>query len=324
MWSSRYSQKRLKINASNVLFVGCVCIVKGNKVKKSFKLVLGSLTLILALAITSFFAFRYTEHYTSDFLDYDIYSEYLKEERRVFVRLPKNYDENKRYPLIIKSDGNFNLQRWDETISEQSKRAEIQDSIVVAIPNLFWTDTRNRDLVPPYARKDVKIEARPDSDNAPEIFGKADVFLNFIEKEVIPFVEQKYLINSNRILSGFSAGGSFVLYTIVTKPQLFSGYFVFSPAAWYDNSVVVKEFTAGLLNANVTKSPIFLYLSIGGEENEIITGSFKGLLSAIEANAPANFYSAFHYSNGAGHSENPYVSVPKALQAYYEFRKNRF
>lgn len=260
----------------------------------------------------------YLDEYTSNFIDHTIYSSTLKENRKIFIRLPKGYDNNKRYPLIIKTDGNFNLKRWDESISKLSEQGSVNDSIVAAIPNLFWIDSRNRDLVPPYARQNVQIEARPFDMNAPEIFGKADLFLGFIENEVLPFIKKEYSINDDRVLSGFSAGGSFVLYTITTNPGLFTGYFAFSPAAWYDDSVVVEEFSEGLKNIN--GAPLFLYLSLGDAENEIITGSFKGLLSAIELDAPENLKSGYSYSEGAGHAENPYVSVPKALKAYYKFR----
>lgn len=261
---------------------------------------------------------RYFKEYTSEFTDITLYSSVLDENRKLFVRLPQHYDKAKSYPLIIKTDGNFNLKRWDESLSQLSKNEVIEDSIIVAIPNLFWFDTRNRDLVPPFARKDVQIGARAPSENEPNVFGKADLFLAFIEDEVIPFIEERYSVNDNRVLSGFSAGGSFVLYTIITKPKLFTGYFAFSPAAWYDESVVVSEFKTGL--QRISGRPLFLYLSIGTAENDIITGSFKQLLSGIEQNAPSNLYSDYSYSEGAGHSENPYISVPKALKAYYEFR----
>ncbi|WP_036971892.1 alpha/beta hydrolase [Pseudoalteromonas lipolytica] len=278
--------------------------------------------ILLAAGAAAFFKMQqYKEDYASDFVDETIYSSVLDENRKIFVRLPSNYERSKKYPLIIKTDGNFNLKRWDETLAELSSQDIAEDSIIVAIPNLFWVDSRNRDLVPPYARRDVSIEARPENENHPDIFGKADVFLTFIETELIPYLEKNYSINDNRLLSGFSAGGSFVLYTIVTKPNLFSGYFAFSPAAWYDDSVVVKEFAKNL-PATEGKS-IFLYLSLGEEENEIITGSFKGLLSALETNAPDNLQWADSYSKGAGHNANPYVSVPKALTKYYEFWSNK-
>ena len=289
------------------------------KIFNKFNVVVAVFILLLILAIM--FTKRYIEDYTSKFVDQTIYSSVLGENRKLFIRLPKNYDKNKSYPLIIKSDGNFNLNRWDESITELSKNGHIEDSIIVAIPNLFWIDSRNRDLVPPYARKDVMIEVRSPSDNSPEIFGKADLFLKFISTEVMPYIEANYSINDNRILTGFSAGGSFVLYTIVTQPELFSGYFAFSPAAWYDDSTVVSEFKKGLQHTG--GKPLFLYLSLGGAENAIITGSFKGLLSAIDSDAPINFYSEHSYSEAAGHARNPYVSVPKALQAYYDFRTEK-
>jgi predicted alpha/beta superfamily hydrolase len=276
---------------------------------------------VISLVGIGFLAKAYFQEQTSAFIDHTIYSSVLNESRKLFVRLPANYDSNKRYPLIIKSDGNFNLDRWDESLSTLSAQGHIQDSILVSIPNLFWTDTRNRDLVPPYARKDVQIEARPVDTNSPEIFGRADLFLAFIENEVLPFIEKHYPINENRVLTGFSAGGSFVLYVFSTSADLFTGYFAFSPAAWYDDSVVVKEFSNGL--KTIGDQPVFLYLSLGGAENEVITLSFKGLLSAIDTHAPANFNSAHSYSDGAGHNENPYISVPKALDAYYKFRSQK-
>lgn len=278
--------------------------------------------IVLAAGAAGFFkAQQYKDDYTSDFVDETIYSSVLGENRKIFVRLPSGYERSKQYPLIIKTDGNFNLKRWDETLADLSSQDITEDSIIVAIPNLFWVDSRNRDLVPPYARRNVRIEARPENDNHPDIFGKADKFLVFIETELIPYLEKNYSINDNRLLSGFSAGGSLVLYTVVTKPELFSGYFAFSPAAWYDDSVVVKEFAKNLPGTD--GKPIFLYLSLGSEENEIITGSFKGLLSAIDSNAPTSFYSEYSYSDDAGHVENPYVSVPLALRAYYNFRANK-
>ena len=179
-----------------------------------------SLTSLCIIAIVT--AIKYKAHYTSEFINQDIYSEYLNEKRRIFIRLPNNYDKHKQYPLIIKSDGNFNLKRWHQTIAKKASQGLIEDSILVAIPNQFWRDTRNRDLVPPYARKDVQIEARSVSENDPTIFGQADTFLQFIEHAVIPLIETNYPINNNRVLSGFSTDGSFTLYTLVTNPNLFS------------------------------------------------------------------------------------------------------
>ncbi|MCG9771371.1 alpha/beta hydrolase [Pseudoalteromonas piscicida] len=280
-----------------------------------------SLLGLIAIVAAGWKFTQYQSHYTSDYVDVVLSSEVLNEDRKVFIRLPKGYDKAHSYPLIIRTDGNFNLARWDEVLSSLAEQGRVEDAILVSIPNQFWTETRNRDLVPPYARQDVAIEARPESDNDPAIFGRADRFLQFVESELLPYLEANYSINDNRVLSGFSAGGSFVLYTMVTKPTLFDGYFAFSPAAWYDDSVVVKEFAKSL--ANIQGKPKYIYLSIGGAENDIITGSFHGLLDALEQHAPANVRWGHSISEGAGHSQNPAVSVPLALSEYHHFRKNQ-
>lgn len=280
-----------------------------------------SLLGLIAIVAAGWKFIQYQSYYTSDYVDVVLSSQVLNEDRKVFIRLPKGYDKAHSYPLIIRTDGKFNLARWDEVLSSLAEQGRVEDAILVSIPNQFWTETRNRDLVPPYARQDVAIEARPESDNDPAIFGRADRFLQFVESELLPYLEANYSINDNRVLSGFSAGGSFVLYTMVTKPALFDGYFAFSPAAWYDDSVVVKEFAKSL--ANIQGKPKYIYLSIGGAENDIITGSFRGLLEALEQHAPANVRWGHSISEGAGHSQNPVVSVPLALSEYHHFRKNQ-
>jgi hypothetical protein len=261
----------------------------------------------------------YLQNSVSEFKDHTLYSALLDENRKLFIRLPANYDPSQTYPLIIKTDGNFNLSRWHNTLTIYAEQAIVEESILVALPNQFWTDTRNRDLVPPYARKNVNIDERPESENDPAIFGGADLFLAFIEQELLPYLEANYALNDNRVLTGFSAGGSFVLYALSTKPALFNGYFAFSPAAWYDDGVVVNEFARSLSTLNGKKT--FLYLSLGADENSIITGSIKGLLAALERNKDHTITWQFSYSDGAGHNENPFVSVPKALYEYYQFRE---
>jgi len=181
------------------------------KIKSNKKYWLLGSALLAAVGFSGFKAYQYNKYYMSDFEDRVIESQVLNESRKIFIRLPKNYSPNKQYPLIIRSDGNFNLARWDTVLSEFAEQKTYPEAILVSIPNQFWTNTRNRDLVPPYARRDVNIEPRPASDNDPEIFGKADLFLSFIETEVLPYMHKHYSLSGERILSGFSAGGSFVI-----------------------------------------------------------------------------------------------------------------
>lgn len=240
----------------------------------------------------------------------------------MFIRLPANYNPKKAYPLIIKTDGNFNLDTWDKALTKQAKSEKGDKAILVSIPNLFFTDTRNRDLVPPYARQDVNTQARPEHETLIEPNGEADKFLAFIETELLPYLSAKYKLSNNRVLSGFSAGGSFVLYTLHTKPELFNGYFAFSPAAWYDDMTVVNNVKAFLTTqANKVKAPTYLYLSVGGAEHPLMLKAFNNLETALTANPNNNLVWQSAVNEGAEHSDNPPLSVAKALAGYSTFIK---
>ncbi|NMM39269.1 alpha/beta hydrolase [Pseudoalteromonas arctica] len=282
------------------------------KLNRTVIFILLSLAALIAAAVV---IYKYNAHYTSNFKDITIYSQVLGENRKVFIRLPRNYESNKRYSLIIRTDGNFNLTQWDSVMAGLPAQ---QNTILVSIPNQFWTFTRNRDLVPPYARQDVNTQARPASENSPELFGQADQFLAFIEGELLPYLESHYKLDNNRVLSGYSAGGSFVLYTMSTKPWLFNGYFAFSPAAWYDDMTVVKEFDQFLLQRSHNTDhnrQLSLYITVGGAEHPLMLSAFAGLNNSLNDNANDIIWNS-RINNGLEHRENPVVSVKQALDFY--------
>ena len=52
-----------------------------------------------------------------------------------------------------------------------------------------------------------------------------------MEREIIPFVEARYRVDTSyRVLGGSSLGGLFALYVLFTEPALFTAYIAPSPA----------------------------------------------------------------------------------------------
>jgi len=287
------------------------------RIKKAIILNMLLTASVFGLAITGF---SYYQNDVSEFVDVTLDSKVLKESRKVFIRLPDSFDKNKAYPLIIKTDGNFNLANWDKALKALNHESTLNEAILVAIPNQFFTDTRNRDLVPPYARKDVNTNPRPKHESSPEIFGKADLFLAFLEQELLTYLEANYTLTENRILTGFSAGGSFTLYTLHTKPKLFNGYFAFSPAAWYDDMTVTKRFDAFLkTNINCIKQPIFLYITVGGAEHSLMLGAYNNLVTSLAKHPNDWLKWGSTINSNAEHNQNPALSVDKALLNYTAF-----
>jgi predicted alpha/beta superfamily hydrolase len=134
----------------------------------------------------------------------------LKENRKIIIRLPGEYDTSKKtYAVLYLLDGNNN--NLLETVSSMNKLGSdenIPKMIVVAIEN---TD-RDRDMMP----LSTKQYAVP--------VAGAEQFLSFIGDELIPQIDKKYRTNQQRILCGKSLGGLFTLYALLSKPQLFESY----------------------------------------------------------------------------------------------------
>jgi uncharacterized protein len=136
----------------------------------------------------------------------------LKEFRRILIHVPENYSiSGKSYPVLYRLDGDPDL--LFETLSIVNRLALneeiIPDMIVVAIENT----NRTRDMWP------VNTKYNP----APQKAGAAE-FLDFIEKELIPYIESKYRTTEDRILCGQSLSGVFTIYAFLTKPELFNSY----------------------------------------------------------------------------------------------------
>lgn len=181
----------------------------------------------------------------------------LAEKRILNIYLPEGFHKNdsSKYPVIYLLDGaadedfihvagivQFNNFSWINRVPQ---------SIVVGIAN---TD-RQRDLTFPST-----LEANKKM--APTSGGSA-AFINFIEKELQPFIEKKYKANTNRTLIGQSLGGLLATEILLKKPMLFNKYIIISPSLWWDNGSLLQLSSTLLLeNFNQVTG---IYIGVGKE-----------------------------------------------------------
>lgn len=97
------------------------------------------------------------------------------------------------------------------------------------------------------------------------ISGKASFFLEFIREELFPYIESNYQVDTNnRMLSGYSFGGTFCLYTLFNDPGLFDMYFIGSPDIGYKDGELLKyEAKYASTHADLRAKVFF---SVGGKE----------------------------------------------------------
>jgi predicted alpha/beta superfamily hydrolase len=66
--------------------------------------------------------------------------------------------------------------------------------------------------------------------------GGADAFLDVLQGEVFPYIESRYGVQGDRrVLVGKSYGGLLATVALLSRPALFSGYLIISPALWWDD-----------------------------------------------------------------------------------------
>jgi len=145
-----------------------------------------------------------------------LYSTILQENRSLLIHLPENYEEsNKSYPVLYRLDGSSDIML--ETIVASNRLTysdEISpEMIIVSIENT----NRAKDMWP------TNTEYYPE----PNIPGAKD-FLGFLETELIPFMEGNYKTGQEKIICGQSLSGVFVLYALLSKPEIFDSYIVCS------------------------------------------------------------------------------------------------
>lgn len=143
----------------------------------------------------------------------------------LLIKLPASYEKNKdkNYPVIYFTDAVEHI----ALLSSASYMVWRDEVILVGIS---WQKDISDDLRKQYG---VHVSRFMDytykkviSTKHPKIkFGLADKHLAFIRKDVFKFVESNYRTEpNNRTYFGFSAGGVFGVYALMTQPDSFKNY----------------------------------------------------------------------------------------------------
>lgn len=174
-------------------------------------------------------------------------SKVLNEERTVLVYRPEGYERYQtQYPVLYLLDGGYHFHHVTGIVQFLSSQGYIPQLVVVGLPN---TD-RRRDFTP------TKI-------NNVKASGGADDFMEFMEKELFPFVEENYRVAPYRILVGHSLCGMFSIYSLFTKPDLFSAYIAISPWLLHNDQLLVKN-AEKMFKKNKSLNK-FLFMTVGNE-----------------------------------------------------------
>jgi predicted alpha/beta superfamily hydrolase len=167
-------------------------------------------------------------------------SKVLGETRRLNVYVPPIYRDSAtvRLPVLYMPDGGLaeDFLHVAGLVQVLVGNGTMRPFILVGIENT----QRRRDLTGPTTNAD-------DKKIAPRVGGSA-AFRQFIRRELMPAVRQRYRTTAETALLGESLAGLFTVETLLLEPDLFDTYLAFDPSLWWNNGQLTKQ-AAGTLAA---------------------------------------------------------------------------
>ncbi len=214
----------------------------------------------------------------------------LETTRRIWLYLPSGYAKSKKhYPVMYMHDGQnifddytAGFGEWgvDECADSMIRKGK-PACIIVGIDN-------GPNRMNEYNPYDFKGFGK----------GTGDQYLEFIVKNLKPFIDQHYrtlTTSENTIIAGSSMGGLISYYAMLKYPEVFGKGGIFSPAFWTAREI--KKLTD--ISGDKVKGTVFFY--IGGLEGEQYVADMKEITEKLGENSKAFIYTV-NDPNGA-HNE---------------------
>lgn len=244
-----------------------------------------------------------------------IHSQRLGETRKINIYLPEGYNASAatRFPVIYLLDGGmdedfvhivglvqFNSFPWLH---------RMPPTIVVGITNV----DRRRDLTYP-----TSIAA--DRKQYPEA-GHSDKFIDFIDKELQPYIEKNYKADGRRTLIGESLGGLLATEILLKRPSLFDRYIIVSPSLWWDDGSLLRYPTTDFAAAVRKKTDV--YIGVGkeglgiGEHPHVGEVDANILADKLKTSKAANLTVFFDYLPQEDHATLGHQAVFNAIRLLY-------
>lgn len=195
---------------------------------------------------------------------------------KIDVALPYSYSQggqdDRTYPVVYVTDGGGNFPIVVGSQRMLTLGQELPEMIVVGI----GYDTRDisrimairtRDLTPTADQDRLDRALQEPGTGLPSDVhhGGAEAFTMFIDKELKPFINDRYNVDvKNETYVGYSLGGLFGLYLLFNHDNAFDRYVIGSPSIWWDNGVSF-EYEANYAEGHKDMAKR-VFLSVGGLE----------------------------------------------------------
>lgn len=180
---------------------------------------------------------------------------------RILASWPEGEAPAGGWPVLYLLDGNvtFPIATASARMQDRvSARTGVAPAVLIGLGHagdaLHDTAGRSRDYTPPGPAQ-------------PSGFGGADLFLDFLEGELMPEIARRWPVDpARRAIFGHSLGGLFVLHAFLTRPGLFRRSVAASPSIWWANRAVLNAEPRFAMRPRVELERLGLMMIVGGDE----------------------------------------------------------
>lgn len=287
--------------------------------------------LIFAILLTIIGFLTYKLFFVSEYKPYDkskhqpfmlsvvdtIPSKALKETRVINVYLPEGYstESEEKYPVIYLLDGGveedfvhitglvrYNTQPWIDRFPK---------SIVVGIENTdrkkdFTFSVPNLDFVD-------RIGFQKDQFST---YGGSSNYISFLEKELQPFIANKYKTNETKTIIGESFGGLLATEILLKHRNLFTNYIIMSPSLWWGKESLLAAAPSLLKTGNHTEIKVYIGAP-NKDENQIMYNDAVALKEVLKREGGDKMSVLFDYLPDESHSTVIHQGVYNAFKLLY-------
>lgn len=237
-----------------------------------------------------------------------IKSKILNEDRTLNIYLPHNFDKTKSYPVIYLLDGSINEDFIHVTglIQFFNQMYAMPETIVVGIANI----DRKRDFTFHTDLKDLQKDY--------PTTGHSDKFINFLEKELKPYIENQFKTTDTYVF-GQSLGGLLATEILLKKPEMFNNYFIISPSLWWDDESLLKQ--ANQLLSKVPDTKKFIYISVGKGEHPVMIKDAEDLYDTLKKSNKKNWTVEYKMMETDNHATILHRSLYEGLVKLFPYRE---
>ncbi|MCB0631960.1 MAG: alpha/beta hydrolase [Lewinella sp.] len=238
-----------------------------------------------------------------------IHSKSLGEDRVLNINLPQTYDASRSYPVLYLLDGSLNedflhICGLVQFFNLQFKTPEF---IIVGIANV----DRQRDFTYPTDLEDLKKDL--------PTAGHSAAFIQFLEKELQPYIEKTYSTNGTKYLIGQSLGGLLATEVLLKNTDLFTHYLIVSPSLWWDDESMLKQ--AASLFAQQQFKQLYVYISVGKGERPVMRRDAKKLYEVLKTAKRPGLTLDFNLMKKENHATILHNSIYEGLLELFPYKE---